>query len=158
MPIPVAIDLLAEELEGLPDGGKLYLHRETGEHLLVLDHDLGIIEDGRENEEEFEWPWEGNGLQKLIEIVTTDQWIRLPTKFDIHEWRIMQRFALHVPEPLSSSLDRAIHRSGAFRAFKSVLHRAGEADAWYEFKHNYLVRMLSDVLESENIPFKRGRG
>ena len=157
MPIPVAIDRLAEELDALMDETSLYLNRETGEFLTVPDHDLGIIEDDLEDEEELEWPWEGEDLQKLREIAETENWVCLPSKLDVNEWRIMQRFALEMPEPLSSSLEHAIHGRGAFRAFRSVLEGTGRIEAWYQFKHECLVRLVAEVLEIENIPFKRGR-
>jgi hypothetical protein len=157
MPIPVVIDRLAEELDALMDETSLYLNRETGEFITVLDHDLGIIEDKLEEEEELEWPWEGEDLQKLRDIVETEKWVCFPSKSEVNEWRIMQRFAFEMPEPLSSSLEHAIHGSGAFRAFKSVLHGTGRIEAWYQFKHESLVRLVAEVLEIENIPFKRGR-
>lgn len=75
MPIPVVIDRLAEELDALMDETSLYLNRETGEFLTVPNHDLGIIEDDLEGEEELEWPWEDEDLQKLRDIVETENWV-----------------------------------------------------------------------------------
>jgi hypothetical protein len=50
-----------------------------------------------------------------------------------------------------------LEHGGAFRVFKSALHSTGRIEAWYQFKHEYLVRLVAEVLEIENIPFKRGR-
>jgi len=52
---------------------------------------------------ELEWPWEGEDLQKLATLWKLRIGFRLSSKVDVNEWRIMQRFALEMPEPLSSS-------------------------------------------------------
>lgn len=155
MPEPFDIDKIARELDGLLDRAGLYLNRETGELLLAPDCDVGAFEDGVEDDG-LEWDWSDEDIEKLREIVHTRQWICLPSKFEIHEWAIMKRFAGEKREPLFSHLQDALHGSGAFRSFRNVLERAGMTAAWYEYKHEHLVQLVAEVLEEENIPFKRG--
>lgn len=157
MPIPVLIDLLAEELDALPEEACVYLNRKSGEFVTFPNHDVGIVEDGLEEEEEFEWDYPPEAIAQLREIVESTHWITLPDKHDIHEWSIMQRFADSVPEPLSSNLNRAIHGRGAFRSFRNELDRSGRTQAWYDFKHEHLVALLSEILTDEDVPFRRGR-
>jgi hypothetical protein len=157
MPLPVLIDTLAEELDGLPDETRVYVHRETGELITVPNHDIGVFEDGLEDEEELEWDCAEEELPKLREIASrTGAWIALPDKFEIHEWSIMERFAEEADEPMASKLDRAIHGRGAFRLFRSVLDDYGATEAWYKFKHEQLVELVASTLDDEKVPYRRG--
>jgi hypothetical protein len=157
MDTPVSVDDIAEQLDALPDDARLYVHRQTGEILVAPDHDLGIIEDGLESEVEFEWEWEPEDIVKLHQIATTSTWVRFPSKHDLDVWSIMARFSEQAPEPFSSRLEEAIHGRGAFRLFRTVLERAGRLNAWYDFKHEHLVGLSTEVLKGENIPFRRSR-
>lgn len=155
MTIPVPVDTVARELDALWDDALAYLNRKTGECLTVPCADMLSIEDGAEDSDSFEWPWSPEELTKLREIAAGDDWFALPDKFEIHEWSIMDRFTREVPEPLASKLSRAIHGRGAFRQFHDTLHECGGLDAWYEFKHEYLVKLVSDALTEEGVPFRR---
>ena len=119
--------------------------------------DLGVIEEGDESDG-FEWEWSEEDLPKLRAIVErSGTWVALPDKFELREWAVMQAFADEQSEPLASTLNRAIHGRGAFRAFRAVLDQAGRTESWYEFKHDHLVKVASAALEANGIPFKRGR-
>ncbi len=157
MTLPVPIDALAEELDCLPEEARVYVSRETGEFLTVLNSDMGVIEEGDETDG-FEWEWSPEDVAKLREIAERDgKWIAMPDKFEIHEWTFMEAFADQQREPLSSNLQNAIRGRGAFRAFRAVLESVGRTEAWYQFKHDHLVELASATLREHNVPFKRGR-
>ena len=40
---------------------------------------------------------------------------------------------------------------------KCGLDRSGRTQAWYDFKHEHLVTLLSEILTDEDVPFRRGR-
>jgi hypothetical protein len=152
MPLPVSLDEVANQLDCLGDEVVVYVNRKTGEVASVFLPDLGIVEAEREAEEELEWGEES--LPLLRSIATTEEWVCLPDKFDIHEWEIMREFADSRGSRLAQELGYAIRGTGAFRMFKDALYRHGIEDDWYEFKKQALRRIAAEALESEGIPFE----
>ena len=152
MPLPVSLDEVVGELESLGDEVAAYVNRKTGEVVSVFLPDLEIVEEGREEEDELEWGEEA--LPTLRSIASTEDWVCLPDKFDIHEWEIMREFADSRSSPLSAELHHAIHGKGAFRMFRDALYRHGIEDDWYEFWKQGLKRIAAEALEAEGIPYR----
>ena len=68
--------------------------------------------------------WQKQQWQIANRIVSTDRFRKLPTKFEVHEWAIMQDFSSSVePDRIREDLLHAIHGAGAFRNFKDTLRR-----------------------------------
>ncbi|MGN0168236.1 MAG: UPF0158 family protein, partial [Acetatifactor sp.] len=66
-----------------------------------------------------------------------DRFIRLPDKYEIHEYSIMEDFIESLPEGKhQNQLYRAIQGRGAFRRFKDSVNRMGIANSWYDFQEN----------------------
>lgn len=66
-----------------------------------------------------------------------DRFIRLPDKYEIHEYSIMSDFVnSRKKEKERNQLERAIQGRGAFRRFKDSVNQMGIADQWYEFQEN----------------------
>ena len=62
-------------------------------------------------------------------------YLPLPDRFEINEYRMMERFARRQPDDRThDELQRALHGRGAFRHFKDTVHRLGLADAWYAYR------------------------
>ncbi len=80
----------------------------------------------------------------------------LPSKFDIHEWSIMEQFARSVADgDVSDELEAALHGRGAFGRFKDALHRRGIADQWYRYRDAALEEIAVEFLETHRIEFRR---
>jgi hypothetical protein len=85
-------------------------------------------------------------------IVSTDRFPRLPSKFDVHEWAIMEDFSLSVEsDRIREELVHAIHRSGAFRNFKDTLRRHRMEAAWFAFRTEALRKIAIDWCEENHI-------
>ncbi|GAB5561808.1 MAG: hypothetical protein SynsKO_34550 [Synoicihabitans sp.] len=83
----------------------------------------------------------------LAWAVVTDfanaRFVRLPTKWDFHEYRRMEEFIESLPEGRAQGrLWRAVGRKGAFRRFKDEAHRLDVIDDWYAFRQNALRQLL----------------
>jgi hypothetical protein len=69
---------------------------EAAEELAAEDG-LVAAEDGLEEDQEIdlaEYPeWQRESIVKAREILDSEDWIALPSKFDIHEYAIMEEFA-----------------------------------------------------------------
>ena len=78
--------------------------------------------------------------------------IKLPTKFDVHEWGIMQDFSRSVgSDDIRDDLSRAIHGTGAFRNFKGTVRRLGIESAWFAFRTDALRQIALDWCEENQI-------
>lgn len=95
-------------------------------------------------------------MPEVREALESDDYVELPSQFDIHEWSIMERFCRSLePGPLRDELDNAIHGRGAFRMFKDVIHRHGIADDWYAYRDAELEEIAIGWLEVNEIPHRR---
>jgi hypothetical protein len=88
------------------------------------------------------------------EIVETDHYLPLPDKFEINEYRIMERFCLsRDDEDMRDALCNAIRGRGAFRYFKDKMHEYGIAEAWYRYRDAALRDMAIAWCATHSIPY-----
>ena len=148
MPLPVPLDAVAEELDILMDETTAYINRKTGEIASVSSDEASLVEDEDENDGEDLQAWEAEMLPKLREILSGEDWQALPTKFDVHEWEIMRKFADSVDDERSANrLQHAIHGRGAFRMFRAAVEDAGLREEWFQFKHQALREIAREALD-----------
>jgi hypothetical protein len=88
--------------------------------------------------------WQKQEWEIAKRIVTTDCCLKLPDKFDIHEWAIMRDFAHSLAsDSIPEELPSAIHGTGAFRHFKTTPRQHRVESAWFTFRTEALNRVLS---------------
>jgi len=152
--LPVLLRAVAAEMDVLSEEWTAYVNRRTGELITVTDEDARAVDD---EADENEFPdGKSDELTKIREVLTSEEFLPLPSKFDIDEYRIMERFCEQVEEPrLRDELLRAIRGSGAFGRFKSLAHRRGVIDAWYTFRDGALEDFAAKWLEANGIPYVR---
>ena len=91
--------------------------------------------------------WQKEEWEIAKRIVTTGQFLKLPTKYDVHEWAIMQDFAQSLePDRARDDLLNALHRKGAFRNFKDALQRHRIESNWFAFRADALRTIAIDWL------------
>ncbi len=117
-----------------PDDSVSYLEKSSSEVWLFPDDVLNAAEqDTKEGiisycpEELFD------AAQRLVQ--SSNSFIELPSKFDIHEYSVMENFcyAIADEEMQERALD-AIHGRGSFRRFKDLMHRADLIDDLYKYR------------------------
>jgi hypothetical protein len=152
MPIPVRVQDVVEALDLQLDETLSYLNRQTGE-LFSWNQEWGSVED--EDEDLSRYPdWQREAMVQYREVCDSDDWLPLPSNFDIHEWDIMSRYCETVePERKRESLRNAIRGRGAFRRFKDAATRLGVIDDWYEYRGRALEEIAIDWLEENAIPY-----
>lgn len=153
MSVIVSLRDVVGEMEALSDEHTAYINRKTGELFTVSDEERSLVED--EELPDNLPDWQREILPKIREVLNSEDFIPLPSKFEIHEWSIMEDFcrSLQDPDQKARLLD-AIHGSGAFRRFKDMIHRMGIADEWNRFRTAALEEIAIHFLESNDIPFK----
>ena len=151
--VVVALEDVVAEMDLLNDLWTAYLNRRTGEFVTVTDED-GTLVDSEDAEGLSDWRPEG--LPELGEVVDSDEFLALPDKFDIHEYRMMERFSLGVEdEGMREALLGAIRGRGAFRRFKEVVQECGLAEAWYAYRNQSFEAIAVEWLEANGIAYTR---
>ena len=124
---------LIEGLEFQSDACFSFLNTTTGEVVSVTTEELRAAEEDTLLEDFPEW--QHDAIRIAGEILDTEHYLPLPTKFDIHEYSIMERFCLSVDdEDIRDDLCNAIRGRGAFRYFKDRIHAYGIAEDWYRYR------------------------
>jgi len=148
----VELDKIIEGIELQSDETVSYLNKKTGEVVTITDQEFSAAED---NEPIEHFPeWEHENIKTAKEILETDDYISLPSKFDIHEYNIMERFCLSITdEEIRDRMYRSIKGSGAFRRFKDNIHRYNIAEEWYKYRDEALKRIAIKWCEEKDIGF-----
>jgi len=107
MPPIVKLQDVIEALDLQPRESQSYLHRESGAIVLVSDG-MAIGPDGEMDPEDVE---------------ESDEFLPLPTAFEIDEWSMMRDFARERPASQADELLDTISGRGAFRMFRAALKR-----------------------------------
>lgn len=155
MPATVSLEKVVDEIELLlSEEWTAYLNRRTGE-LYTVTAEMADAADDPDSPSVEDWLQEE--LPKVREILESDDWLALPTKFDLHEYQIMKAFSLaHADEGQRDQLLEAISGRGAFRFFKSLVHRWGIQQQWYDYRDREIERIVADWLDVQGIAYEKG--
>jgi hypothetical protein len=138
-------------LEMVSDEYPAFLNLDSGEVHSIERRLLGEAEDS-DDEDEYEDYEKDPEWELAKQIVSSDRFVKLPTKFDIHEWEIMNQFATAFPKArISEELLDAIHGAGAFRTFENAIRRHHIEPAWYDFRAQALKQIAIDWCEEHDI-------
>ena len=132
MATEVSLVEVVDALEIASDEMSSFVSKRTGQ-VRTLSHEAMHM--AEEDSKEDLPAWQEEELRLARDVLESTDWLKLPSKFEIHEWEIMNRFgqSLSVPAQSEEVLD-AIHGRGAFRAFKSTIRRLRLEDAWFAFR------------------------
>ena len=122
----VKLDVILDAIEMADDNYTYFLDLETGDSVFLADE----LITGLDNE----------GLEDEIEE-NLERYLRLPTKFEIHEYHIMEEFIWTLKGERADKLDCAIRGRGAFRRFKDLVDRMGISQQWYDFQAEYYRKL-----------------
>lgn len=77
-------------------------------------------------------------LEALLEAEPS-RFLRFPTKYEIHEYRIMENFVKAMPAgKIQKELSNALRGQGAFRRFKNSIRYYEIEQLWYDYRdHAY---------------------
>ncbi len=152
MVLIVKLQDIVDEMDTLSDGLHAYLNKQTGELVTISSEELQAAEE--EDTIEFYPEWQREAIQKAQEILGSDDYLSLPSKFDIHEYSIIERFCNAIQDSeLSNELLVQIRGSGAFQRFKHAIHRYDIVDDWYRYRQKALEKIAIDWLEANSISF-----
>ena len=154
MPPTIHLSDIIEALQMQFDESLSYLDLDGGRVVTVSEDLLREAEEPGGEEPDLS-DWQKDEWEIAKRIVSTDRFRPLPTKFDVHEWGIMQEFSRAVEsESISAELSRAIHGAGAFRNFKDTVRRLGIESAWFAFRTDALRQIALDWCEENQIAWE----
>jgi hypothetical protein len=154
MPATVRLKDIVEALEIQSDDFLSFLDLDTGQ-VQTVSRELVSEAEESPNDEELDLPeWQRPEWELVRQIVARSRFIRLPTKFDVHEWAIMRDFADSMePARIREDLQFAIHGAGAFRHFKRTLERYHIEPVWHQFRDEALADIAIKWCEENDIPW-----
>jgi hypothetical protein len=147
----VKLSDIVEGMEFQSDELSAYLNKNTGEVIPVPDD---AFEAARRKAPIEELPeWQQSSIKVAQEILQGGKdYLELPSKFDINEYRLMERFGLSREDThLSETLLAAVQGRGAFRRFKETLHRFGVTETWYEYREAAFKQIAKEWCEGHGI-------
>jgi hypothetical protein len=129
-----------------------FLNLSTGEVVSITDEELRAAEEEQPLEDFPEW--QHDAIRIAGEILTTEHYLPLPDRFEIHEYQIMERFCLSIEDAdIRGDLCDAIRGRGAFRRFKDRVHAYGIAEEWYQYRDAALREIARAWCEAHGIPY-----
>lgn len=119
MNVVVNLEEIVGELEMANDQADVFLHIPTEEFVYLSE--FGDREEREALAEEID--------------ANEEDYVRLPSSYDIHEYHIMECFIESIEdENAKARLSRAIRGRGAFRCFKDTICELGVREDWFAFK------------------------
>jgi hypothetical protein len=153
MAFPIKIKSITDELEVQFEESLTFLNKNTGEIVTVTTEELNAAEE----EEPFDHleEWEQEVRKTAIDVVENfEDYIGLPTKFDINEYEIIEDYCLSINDPVHrNKLLAAIKGKGAFRRFKDKLIDLGIEENWYSFRQKRFKEIAIEWCKDNNIVF-----
>ena len=165
MTVAVSLRDLVDELQMLPNEGTAYLNKVTGKLITLTDDVVAMAEMDSEMEGELEDVKDEIGdevpdleaayYQEVRKVLAFDpDYLKLPGKFEIHEYEIMERYCLSIPdEKVSDVLLEKIRGSGAFRRFKETIYQYGIENDWFRYRDEAYKEVAIAWLESNGIAY-----
>jgi hypothetical protein len=99
--------------------------------------------------------WEQENRRIAIDVVdNSENYIELPTKYEVNEYEIMEGFCLIVSDHhKQDSLLRAISGKGAFKRFKDKILDFGIEDQWYSYRDERFKQIAIEWCQDNNISY-----
>lgn len=149
---PISLRLVVDELGSTLEESTVYLDRRTGEFVCLTEEQFRAVERGQPIDS---YPdWERPLIRLAAEIEDSPHHVALPTKFDIDEYHVMERFCLSLADPhLQAELLQAIRGAGAFRRFRHAVQDRDLEASWYAFRDDRLADLAREWLQKNRIAF-----
>ena len=127
---------IVEALEMISDSSEAFLNKRTGEIVWLSEY-----MDRAEYEE-------------LSDQLDEDGFYRLPTQYDIHEYKIMTDYIDSLPSgEFQKRLSIAVRGRGAFRRFKDELSWYGISSEWYSFRDRALEKLAETWCQDNGLQY-----
>lgn len=140
----IKLEQVIEAIETADDAFTYLYDTQTGETVLLPDSTMF----GEQDE----------ALEELIESAPIGRFLRFPTKYDIHEYSIMEDFVYSLPSGAArQELVSAICGRGAFRRFKNGIRYHRLEQQWYDYRDQTYREIAIQWCQDEGIEYTEGK-
>lgn len=148
MSTKVQLDAIIEGMQMQSDDLHSFLHRPSGRVIAVTDDALAAAET---DDDDSVSPEE---LADARQIISADEeYLALPDRFEIDEYKMMERFARGLDAAERDATLRSLGGRGAFRYFKDTVHQLGLAKSWYAFRDECYRDVARSWCEANDITY-----
>jgi hypothetical protein len=148
----VKLDDILEALEFSNEEVNYYYNKITSEIISIGEEEVRIADaDSIDHYPE----WQREIIEAAIDIEENwDNYISLPSRFDINEYDIMVEFCDSLDnDRKSDELLSALNGKGAFRRFKDAAIRLNVENKWYNYRDAALRKIAMDWCKDNNIMY-----
>jgi hypothetical protein len=153
MAVHVKLDDIIQGLEAQSDESQSFLDKRTGQVVFITDEEIIAAEDQESLEDYPDWQQESIKIDAEI-LQEKGDYIELPSKFDINEYRVMEDFCLSLDDiEIREHFCDLIRGSGAFRRFKNEIYRHGISDNWFKYRNEAIKQIAVEWCRDNEIEF-----
>ena len=150
MAVVVSLVEMVSEMAEVVDNHTAFLNRKTGELLTMNDQQRALFENSQPVHDLSD---DQHAVRKAMEV---GDLLELPSKFEHHEYSIVERFCESINEPRHrKKLQKAIRGKRAFRDFQKVLGKLGIVQRWIGFRNRELEELAVAWLDQNDIPYNK---
>ena len=132
---------IADAFEECMDGWAQFLDTRTGEIVALSEDPYMACEEDQEL-------WE--------EIDETDDYVRLPNQYELHEKSIMEKFAYEIGnQRVSEVLFDALRRRRPYRCFKDKINDLGISQIYYDYRNRTYINIAEEWCRNHHVPYRR---
>ena len=149
----VKLEEILDALEFAGEEGDYYYNKITGEVVYIGGEEARIADrDDIDNIDHYP-EWQREIIKDAIDIEENwDNYISLPSKFDINEYNIMVEFCDSLDNArIADQLLNALNGRGAFRKFKDTIIRLNVEKKWYDYRDEALRNIAMDWCKENGI-------
>ena len=149
----VKLEEILNALEFAGEEGDYYYNKITGEVVYIGGEEARIADrDDIDNIDHYP-EWQREIIKDAIDIEENwDNYISLPSKFDINEYNIMVEFCDSLDNGRKADqLLNALNGRGAFRKFKDTIIRLNVEKKWYNYRDEALRNVAMDWCKENGI-------
>jgi len=149
----VKLDDILEALELSSEEGNYYYNKMTSEIIYIGEEEARIANRGDVDNIDHYPEWQREIIEAAMDIEENwDNYISLPSGFDIDEYDIMVEFCDSLDnDRISDELLRALNGRGAFRRFKDAAIRLNVEKKWYDYRDEALRKIAMDWCKDNDI-------
>jgi hypothetical protein len=153
MSVTVKLKDIVEEIDMQFEESHSLFNIKTGEIVLVSSEDLRAVEDEKPVDHLPDWQQENIMVAEDV-VENFENYIELPTKYDINEYEIMEDFCLTVTnQSKQDSLLKAIRGKGAFRRFKDKVIDFEIEDQWYSYREGRFKQIAIEWCQNNKVNY-----
>ena len=137
----VYLEDIADAFEECMDGWAQFLDTRTGEIVALAEDPYIACEEDQEL-------WE--------EIDETEDYVRLQNQYELHEKRIMEKFAYEIGnQRVSEVLFDALRRRHPYRCFKDKINDLGISQIYYDYRNRTYINIAEEWCRNHHVPYRR---